>query len=134
MTNCYDENNWRPWILKDWQREIKQQRLNILDQAKLHHSHLKGFRVPHLQIDQFHHLPLIRQYHFDYDSSLLFKGSNLIWPFTMNYPWNNTDCVNCDDETKTIESLWQFPLHEFVHPNSKTDFIFHLLFKIDSLF
>ena len=48
---------------------------------------------------------------------MLFKSSNLIWPFTLNYPFNKTDCINCDESDKTIEALWQFPLHEWTYPN-----------------
>ncbi|CAF1417275.1 unnamed protein product, partial [Adineta ricciae] len=120
LTNCYEENHWRRWIDNDWKREIKQQRSNLIDQSHIHQSHLKGFRVPHLQIDENKHLNFIRNYHFHYDSSMLFKSSNLIWPFTMNYLTNTTDCINCDESSQTIDALWQFPLHEWSHPKTST--------------
>jgi hypothetical protein len=56
---------------------------------------------------------------------MLFKSSNFLWPFTLNYSFNQTDCINCDeDSNQTIEALWQFPLHEWTYPNG--DFIFYL--------
>lgn len=119
MTNCYSEYQWRRWSKKDWQDEIHHQRANLVRHAQLHPSHLKGFRVPHLQIDQNHHLDYLQKYHLHYDSSMVFKSSNLIWPFTLNYPFNQTDCVNCQPWTKPYEGLWQFPLHEWIYPNSK---------------
>jgi hypothetical protein len=124
LTNCYEENHWRHWIDNDWKREIKQQRRNLIEQSHIHQSHIKGFRVPHLQIDENKHFELIRNFHFHYDSSMLFKSSNLIWPFTLNYSFNKTDCINCDESDKTIETLWQFPLHEWTYPNG--NFFFFL--------
>ncbi len=50
---------------------------------------------------------------------MLFKSSNFIWPFTLNYPFNQTDCMNCQEWTKSYEALWQFPLHEWTYPNGK---------------
>jgi hypothetical protein len=119
LTNCYEENHWRPWIENDWQREIKQQRTNIVEQAHIHQSHVKGFRAPHLQIDQNRHFEHLRRFHFHYDSSMLVKASNLLWPYTMNYPWDQLDCVNCDETIATMPSLWQFPLHEWIYPNGR---------------
>jgi hypothetical protein len=107
----------------DWKREIKQQRLNLIEQSHIHQSHIKGFRVPHLQIDENKHFQLIRNFHFHYDSSMIFNSSNFIWPFTLNYSFNKTDCINCDESDQTIESLWQFPLHEWTYPNSKNIFL-----------
>ncbi|CAF1064476.1 unnamed protein product [Adineta steineri] len=118
LTNCYEENHWRQWIDNDWKREIKQQRLNLIEQAYIHHSHIKGFRVPHLQIDENKHLELIRNFHFNYDSSMLFQSSKLIWPFTLNYPINLNECMNCDESYPTMEGLWQFPLHEWTYSNT----------------
>lgn len=120
LTNCYEENHWRRWIDNDWKREIQQQRANLIEQSRVHYSHLKGFRVPHLQIDENKHWQYIRNYHFHYDSSMLFKSSNLVWPFTMNYQFNQTDCLNCAETNQTIDSLWQFPLHEWINPNTST--------------
>ncbi|CAF2906433.1 unnamed protein product [Rotaria sp. Silwood2] len=120
LANCYDENNWRRWSNNDWKREIKQQRSNLIEQSHIHQSHLKGFRVPHLQIDDNKHFEHIRNFHFHYDSSMLFTSSNFIWPFTLNYSFNQTDCMNCDDSNRTIEALWQFPLHEWTYPNATT--------------
>jgi hypothetical protein len=119
LTNCYEENQWRRWIDNDWKREIRQQRINLIEQSNIHQSHIKGFRVPHLQIDENKHLELIRNFHFHYDSSMLFQSSNLIWPFTLNYLFNKTDCINCDESNQTMEALWQFPLHEWTYPNGK---------------
>lgn len=50
---------------------------------------------------------------------MLFQASNLVWPFTMNYAWNQTDCVNCDEPITTVETLWQIPLHEWTYPNGR---------------
>jgi hypothetical protein len=50
---------------------------------------------------------------------MLFKSTNFIWPFTLNYPFNQTDCINCHNWTKPFEALWQFPLHEWTFPNGK---------------
>jgi hypothetical protein len=50
---------------------------------------------------------------------MLFNSSNFLWPFTLNYSFNETDCINCDDLNQTIEALWQFPLHEWTYPNGK---------------
>lgn len=122
MDNCDEENAWRRWIENDWKREIKNQRTNLIDKSGIHQSHIKGFRVPRLQIDQDRHLELIRNYHFHYDSSMLFRSSNFIWPFTMNYLFNKTDCLNCnedEEEDRTIDALWQFPLHEWMYPNGE---------------
>ena len=118
-TNCFNEYRWHRWSTKDWQKEIHEQRINLVRHAQIHPSHLKGFRVPYLQIDQNYHLDHLQQYHFHYDSSMLFKSSNLIWPFTLNYPLNQTDCVNCHPWTESHDGLWQFPLHEWTYPNSK---------------
>ena len=116
LTNCYDENHWHRWTDNDWRREIKQQRTKIIEESHIHQSHIKGFRVPHLQIDENKHLELIRNFHFHYDSSMLFKSSNLIWPFTLNYyTFNKTDCINCNDSNKIIQALWQFPMHEWIY-------------------
>lgn len=93
--------------------------MNLIDKSAIHRSHIKGFRVPHFQIDRDRHLDLIRNYHFHYDSSMLFQSSNFIWPFTMNYVFNKTDCLNCDPDNRTIDALWQFPLHEWTYPNGK---------------
>ena len=44
----------------------------------------------------------------------------------MNYRFNKTDCLNCrgdeeeEEEDRTIDALWQFPLHEWTYPNGKT--------------
>lgn len=119
ISNCDEENSWRPWIENDWKREIKQQRINLIEKSAIHQSHIKGFRVPHFQIDHDRHLELIRNYHFHYDSSMLFRSSNFIWPFTMNYLFNKTYCLNCDPDNRTIDALWQFPLHEWTYPNGK---------------
>ena len=119
MTNCYQENHWRRWIDNDWKREIKQQRTNIIEQSNIHHSHIKGFRVPHLQIDADKHLEIIRNFHFHYDSSMIFRSSNLVWPFTLNYSFNKTNCINCADTNQTTEAIWQFPLHEWTYPNGE---------------
>jgi hypothetical protein len=56
---------------------------------------------------------------------MLFKSSNFIWPFTLNYSFNKTDCLNCDDSNKTIEALWQFPLHEWTQPNGNFFYVKH---------
>jgi len=53
---------------------------------------------------------------------MLFNSSNLLWPFTLNYLFNQTDCINCDNSNQTFEALWQFPLHEWTYPNG--DFVF----------
>ncbi|CAF0789238.1 unnamed protein product [Adineta ricciae] len=118
LTNCYQENSWRRWTNKDWQREIKEQRINIVDKGQIHSSHIKGFRVPHLQIDGYQHFELLEKYHFHYDSSMLFKSNNFIWPFTLDYPFDHQACINCYNWTKPFEALWQFPLHEWTYPNS----------------
>lgn len=119
LSNCYNEYQWRRWSSKDWQEEIHQQRINLVQHAQIDHSHLKGFRVPHLQIDQNRHFEYLQQYHFHYDSSMLFNSSNFIWPFTLNYPFNQTDCVNCQPWTRPYKALWQFPLHEWTYPNGR---------------
>ncbi|CAF4140639.1 unnamed protein product, partial [Adineta steineri] len=120
LTNCYNENDWVRWTNEDWQHEIEQQRINIVHQAQIDKSHIKGFRAPHLQIDQNRHLDLLQKFQFHYDSSMLFKASKLMWPFTLNYPVNFTNCVNCDTWAKPYEALWQFPLHEWNYPKSNT--------------
>ncbi|CAF3535443.1 unnamed protein product [Adineta steineri] len=120
LTNCYNENDWVRWTNEDWQHEIEQQRINIVHQAQIDQSHIKGFRAPHLQIDQNRHLDLLQKFQFHYDSSMLFKASKLMWPFTLNYPVNFTNCVNCDTWAKPYEALWQFPLHEWNYPKSNT--------------
>ena len=51
---------------------------------------------------------------------MLFQASSLLWPFTMNYPWNQSDCLNCDEPIKPIESLWQIPLHEWTYPDGRS--------------
>jgi len=84
---------------------------------------LKGFRSPHLQIDKYRHLEIIRNFNFHYDSSLLFKrssGNSPLWPFTFNYKFDTQSCINCADQdvAKSIDALWEFPLHEWVHPNA----------------
>lgn len=63
---------------------------------------------------------------------MLFKSSNLVWPFTLNYPFNTTDCLNCAETNQTIEALWQFPLHEWINPNSKLNLfeVNHWLFVL----
>jgi len=63
---------------------------------------------------------------------MLFNSSNLLWPFTLNYSFNETDCINCDDLNQTIEALWQFPLHEWTYPNGNF-FVFNIKTK-DFLF
>ncbi|UJR10072.1 hypothetical protein I4U23_014294 [Adineta vaga] len=120
LTNCYNENYWRRWTSKDWQHEIKDQRINIVNKAQIHSSHIKGFRVPHLQIDQNQHFEYLQKFHFHYDSSMLFKSNNFIWPFTLDYPFDHKKCVNCHEWTKPFEALWQFPLHEWTYPKANT--------------
>jgi hypothetical protein len=51
---------------------------------------------------------------------MLFKSSNFIWPFTLDFPFNQTDCINCNNWTKPFPALWQFPLHEWTYPNGNT--------------
>lgn len=75
--------------------------------------------MPHFQIDENKHFDYLQQNHFHYDSSMIFKSSNLIWPFTFNYPNDLLDCVNCQGSTRSYPGLWQFPLHEWVNPNSR---------------
>ncbi|CAF3002603.1 unnamed protein product [Rotaria socialis] len=120
LMNCYDENNWNRWGENNWKREIRQQRINLIEKSSIHRSHIKGFRVPHLQIDDNRHFEPIRNLHFHYDSSMLFKSSKYIWPFTLDYSFNQIDCINCNESSKTIETLWQFPLHEWAYPNTTT--------------
>ncbi len=119
LTNCYNEYQWRRWTENTWQQEIQQQRINLVEHAQIHPSHIKGFRVPHLQIDQNQHFKYLHQYQFHYDSSMIFNSSNFIWPFTLDYPLNQTDCLNCQEWTQSYPALWQFPLHEWTYPNSK---------------
>jgi hypothetical protein len=119
LSNCYNEYHWHRWTIDDWGREIKQQRTHLFQQAQIHQSHIKGFRVPHLQIDQNQHLSFLREFQFHYDSSMIFRSSKFIWPFTLNYPFNRKHCVNCQAWTKPFEALWQFPLHEWAYPNCK---------------
>lgn len=50
---------------------------------------------------------------------MLFKSSNLMWPFTLDYAFDQTDCTNCQQLIKPVQALWQFPLHEWAYPKSK---------------
>ncbi|CAF2540399.1 unnamed protein product [Rotaria sp. Silwood2] len=118
LTKCYNESYWHQWTNDDWYEEIKQQRINIVEHAQIHQSHIKGFHVPHLQIDQNKYFEFLHQFHFHYDSSMLFKSSSLMWPFTLDYPFDQTDCINCQQWTNPFEGLWQFPLHEWTYPNA----------------
>ncbi|CAF1231408.1 unnamed protein product [Rotaria sp. Silwood1] len=118
LTKCYNESDWDHWTNDDWYEEIKQQRINIVEYAQIHQSHIKGFHVPHFKIDQNKHFEFLHQFHFHYDSSMLFKSSSLMWPFTLDYPFDETDCINCQQWTKPFEALWQFPLHEWTYPNA----------------
>ena len=108
--NCDDESHWHRWTKKDWGREIHQQHVHLVQHAQLDASHLKGFRAPRLQTDENFHLSYLQQFHFHYDSSMLVDASKLMWPFTLNNPSSN----------QSFGALWQFPLHELAHPNSKT--------------
>ena len=121
LTNCYNEKHWHRWTYEDWKNEIKEQRRNIVEYAQIHPSHIKGFRVPHLQIDQNEHFEILHQLHFHYDSSMLFKRTSLIWPFTLNYPFNHIDCINCNQSIQSLQALWQFPLHEWTYLNGKNE-------------
>ena len=125
MINCDDESHWHQWTKKDWGREIHQQHGNLVQLSHLQPSHLKGFRVPRLQNDDNFHLSYLQQFHFHYDSSILFDSSTLMWPFTMNYRYSQKNCLNCPFVNQSFNALWQFPLHEFEHPNSKmNEFLF----------
>ncbi|CAF2174388.1 unnamed protein product [Rotaria magnacalcarata] len=120
LNNCYNESNWHHWTDDDWYDEIKQQRINIVEHARIHQSHIKGFRVPHLQIDENKHFEYLKRFHFHYDSSMLFKSASLMWPFTLDYPFDQTDCINCQQWNRSFEALWQFPLHEWTYTHATT--------------
>lgn len=64
---------------------------------------------------------------------MLFKSTNFLWPFTLNYLFNKTDCINCDENSdQTIEGLWQFPLHQWTYPNCNLSFFFFLNLLINN--
>ncbi|CAF1564794.1 unnamed protein product, partial [Didymodactylos carnosus] len=129
LTNCYGESSWHKWDHDQWTNEIKTQRENIVRKAQIHYSHIKGFRVPHLQIDDKRHLHVIRDFSFNYDSSMIFARSrhenreNItlpVWPFTLDYQIGNKDflCENCGyEKITTFQGLWEFPLHHWHDPN-----------------
>ncbi|CAF1099572.1 unnamed protein product [Rotaria sordida] len=115
LTKCYNESHWTN---DDWYEEIKQQRTNIVEHTQIHQSHIKGFHAPHIKIDQNKYFEFLHQFHFHYDSSMLFKSSSLMYPFTLDYLFDQTDCINCQQWTKPFEAFWQFPLHEWTYPNA----------------
>ncbi|CAF1061212.1 unnamed protein product [Didymodactylos carnosus] len=130
LTNCYEENSWIEWGQRKWINEIKIQRENVAQKAHIHYSHIKGFRTPHLQIDDKRHLHIMRDFSFNYDSSMVFSRlkrndqENItlpLWPFTLDYQVGNIDliCDNCGSGNTTFQGLWEFPLHHWHHPNSK---------------
>ena len=67
--------------------------------------------------DQY--LKFIKDSHFHYDSSMLFKSSALIWPFTLNHAIDQSHCLNCPQLTRQFDALWEFPMHQWMSSNSK---------------
>lgn len=108
-------------------KQIYEQKKNLVRKAQINHSFLRGFRLPMLDQNGKIHNKILKKYAFNYDSSVIIRTEDIkrfnglrMWPHTTDFPANYT-CPNCDDKLKTCheyethncttKSIWVVPMH-----------------------
>jgi len=108
-------------------KQIYEQKKNLVRKGQINHSFLRGFRLPMLDQNGKIHHKILKKYAFNYDSSVIVRPEDIkrfngqrMWPHTTEFPANYT-CPNCDDKLKTChayeihncttKSIWVVPMH-----------------------
>lgn len=82
---------------------------------------IKGFRAPFLRVAGNVQFDELKNDHFEYDSSItnarVQGGKRTIWPFTLDYTIQRTECINPPCPTKPYPGMWEVPLNSWMGDN-----------------
>jgi hypothetical protein len=107
-----------PWDYAKWTHEILEMRARLERYASIPRTSISGFRAPTMQTSANLHFKIISGQRFLYDSSLIIKNENIIWPFTLDFRVRNI-LMNIGP-TQSFQNLWEMPINVYFGTGKNT--------------
>ena len=89
LTHTAPERYWKGLGYEPLVREVVQMRSKLEEEGI---NNVKGFRSPFLQTPGDNLYAVLKDYGFEYDSSLATHFGQLWWPFTLDYATEMNEC------------------------------------------
>lgn len=115
ISHRYPANWWNNASYVELVKEFVGQRDKIADKANIPKEHIRGIRVPFLEIGKRNQFRMLKNYNFTFDASVLLNSRltdyEHYWPFTLDSPPPANMCMinECPDEA--YPGVWEIPLH-----------------------
>lgn len=118
ITHRYPHTWWSTASYDEYVEEIVGMKQNLMEKSGIPPEEMKGFRVPFLQLGGDNMYKALHDNDFLYDTSI-FMGSEWegaeepVWPYTLDYPVEESTCKLGPCPTSSFPGLWEIPVQRW---------------------